>query len=139
MDFFFSSSLKIHITSQALKYLYQFNVIIKHTRNIFSPLIVPYSVNLPIRPFWNNKNNYEIWIQYMTSAYATVYIFFFIILFCSLFIPIFFNVVYLFYTYLYIYLCFCGCEEILTLRHIKYDYGCFCIYLPSSETQWVIP
>ena len=60
MDFFFSSSLKIHITSQALKYLYQFNVIIKHTRNIFSPLIVPYSVNLPIRPFWNNKNNYEI-------------------------------------------------------------------------------
>ena len=67
--FFLFFIKKIHITSQALKYLYQFNVIIKHTRNIFFcfcfffhffPLIVPYSVNLPIRPFWNNKNNYEI-------------------------------------------------------------------------------
>ena len=67
--FFFFFIKKIHITSQALKYLYQFNVIIKHTRNIFFlflfffhffPLIVPYSVNLPIRPFWNNKNKYEI-------------------------------------------------------------------------------
>ena len=30
---------KNHITSQALKYLYQFNVIIKHTRNIFLGVI----------------------------------------------------------------------------------------------------
>ena len=65
----------MHITSQELKYLYQFNVIIKHTRNIFFfffffhffPLIVPYSVNLPIRPFWNNKNNYEIFFLWFSA------------------------------------------------------------------------
>ena len=43
--FFFSPLLhkkKIHITSQALKYLYQFNVIIKHTRNIFLCFFFPF-------------------------------------------------------------------------------------------------
>jgi hypothetical protein len=30
-------------------------------------LIVPYSVNLPIRPFWNNKNNYEIFFLCLSA------------------------------------------------------------------------
>jgi hypothetical protein len=106
----------------------------------FFPLIVPYSVNLPIRPFWNNKNKYEIFFLcfsalpeinpiYDIRICNCVHIIFLLYFFVHCSSPIFFNVVYLFYTYIYVYLCFCGWDEVLTLRHIKYDRGCLCIYL----------
>jgi hypothetical protein len=158
--FFFFFIENIHITSQALKYLYQFNVIIKHTRNIFFvffvflffffhffPLIVPYSVNLPIRPFWNNKNNYEIFFLCFSALHEINPIYDIGICNC---VHIVFYYTFLFIVHLQFLQC---CIFVLYLPvHIPvflwmrggtyfttYKIWLWLsLYLSSSETQWVI-
>jgi hypothetical protein len=113
----------------------------------FFPLIVPYSVNLPIRPFWNNKNNYEIFFLCFSALPEINPIYDISICKCV-------HIVF-YYTFLFIvHLQFLQCcifvlylpvhiPVFLWMRGGSYftTYKIWLwlsLYLSSSETQWVI-